>query len=306
MTYPRGPQSEYPVREHESAYFVQDRENREEMARLQVQDTMLTIGMGGVFPEVADPTSLRRVLDVGCGTGGWLMEVARTYPQIETVVGADISHAMLSYARTRTEENHLDGRVQFRMMDALRILEFPPARFDLVNQRAAISWLRTWEWTKLLIEYQRVCRPGGIIRITECDVTVESNSPALTRLWDIALTVAHRSGRLFTAKSDGVTGELVRLMVQHRIEDVQTRAHQLVYRAGTESHQSFYEDMLHLFRVSLPYLQKWTRLPDDYHEIYQQALKEMQQPDFVATWRWITVWGNTSCYGEPLLIRGLM
>ncbi len=149
-------------------------------------------------------------------------------------------------------------------------------------------------------------RPGGIIRITEGDVTVESNSPALTRLWDIALTVAYRSGRLFTAKSDGVTGELVRLLTQHRIENVQTQAHHLVYQAGTEAGQCFYEDMRHLFRVSLSFLQKWTCLPDDYHEIYQQALKEMQAADFVATWKWITAWGTKPHYGEPLLMRGLM
>ena len=34
-----------------------------------VQDKMLTAEMGGVLPELSDPTQLRRVLDVGCGTG---------------------------------------------------------------------------------------------------------------------------------------------------------------------------------------------------------------------------------------------
>jgi ubiquinone/menaquinone biosynthesis C-methylase UbiE len=276
------------------------------MARLEVQGKMLNIGMEGVLPEQADPTTLRRVLDVGCGTGDWLMEVARSYPQIETLVGADVSITMVRYARAKAEQSQLDGRVQFKMMDALRTLEFSAGRFDLVNQRAGVSWLRTWEWTKLLIEYQRVTRPGGIIRITECDVTVESNSPALTRLWDIVLTVAYRSGRLFTAKSDGVTGELVRLMTLHRIENVQTQVYNLVYRAGTEMGQCFSEDMRHLFRMGLPYLQKWTRLPNDYQQIYEQALKEMQQPNFVATWKWITVWGTKPYYGEPLLMRGLM
>jgi hypothetical protein len=55
---------------------------------------------------------------------------------------------------------------------------------------------------------------------------------------------------------------------------VETQVHPLVYQAGTETGQCFYEDMLPLFRVGLPFLQKWTRLPDDYHEIYQQTLKE--------------------------------
>jgi trans-aconitate methyltransferase len=57
------------------------------MARQDIQDKMLTTGMGGVLPELAgrvDYSCLQRVLDVGCGTGGWLMETARTYPTIET------------------------------------------------------------------------------------------------------------------------------------------------------------------------------------------------------------------------------
>src|SRR5262249_55624685 len=150
------------------------------------------------------------------------------------------SSEMLEYARAQAQALHLDGRVQFQTMDALRVLEFPDASFDLVNQRFGASWLRTWEWTKILLEYQRVSRPGGIIRITEPNV-VECNSPALTKLYNIALETFHRSGRLFTASRDGATSQLVRLMTQHAIEDVQTRVHTLVYRAGTIEHQCFYE-----------------------------------------------------------------
>lgn|SRR5216110_2053499 len=58
-----------PQREQASTYFVQNRGNLEEIERLEVQDKMLTAGMGGVLPELPDPTVLSRVLDVGCGTG---------------------------------------------------------------------------------------------------------------------------------------------------------------------------------------------------------------------------------------------
>ena len=282
-----------PPREHPSTYFVQDRSNQEEMDRLEIQDKIMTDGMGGVLPELADPTALRRVLDVGCGTGGWLMEVARTYPMIEKLVGADISDKMLEYARAQADAQHLDRRVQFQATDALRVLPFSDGFFDLINQRFGISWLRTWEWTKLLREYQRVCRSGGIIRITENKVAIESSSPALTKLWGILLETAYNSGRLFTPNSDGLMGDLVRLMTQYGIQNVQTRLHTLVYRAGTETGQNFYEDMLRMFHVSLPFFHKWTRVPSDYEEMYQQALKEMQQPDFVATMTLLTAWGRT-------------
>jgi len=298
------PQRDFP-REQSSTYIVQDRDNQEEVTRLEVQDKMITIGMGGVLPEFSDPTALRRVLDVGCGTGGWLLETARTYPTIEKLVGADISDKILSYARAQALAQQLDGRVRFQTMDALRIIEFPPASFDLVNQRFGASWLRTWEWKKILLEYQRVSRPSGIVRITEGNVTCESNSEALTKLCQISLETSFRSGRLFTEKSDGIASELVRLMIQHGFEDVQSRLYTLIYRAGTREGQYFYEDMLHMFHVALPFFHKWTRVPNDYEEIYQQALREMQQPDFEATYELLTVWGACPKDGRVMLMRGL-
>ncbi len=284
--------STQPLREHESTYVVQDRTNREDIIRLEIQDKMMTAVMGGVLEGVGDPTLLRRVLDVGCGTGGWLTEVAKTYPTIEKLVGVDISCTMVKYARGETEALALDERVEFRTMDALRILDFPEASFDLVNQRAGLSWLRTWEWSKVLLEYQRVTRSGGIIRITEGNVDVESSSPALTALWDICLEAWYRSGRLFTRGGDGVTGKLVSLMAQYGIQDVQYRVYTPVYQAGTVEHQTFYEDMRYTFHVLLPFLQKWVNVPSNYEEIYQQALKEMQHADFAATGTLLTAWGT--------------
>ena len=59
--------------EHSGTYFVANRSDEDELMRLQIQDQLLTDGMGGVLPEQADPTIFERVLDVGCGTGGWLI-----------------------------------------------------------------------------------------------------------------------------------------------------------------------------------------------------------------------------------------
>jgi ubiquinone/menaquinone biosynthesis C-methylase UbiE len=292
------------LREYANTYLVQDRSNQEEMARLEVQDRMLTASMGGVLPELDDPTSLRRVLDVGCGTGGWLIETAKTYPTIERLVGADISSKMLTYARDQAKAQQLDGRVEFHTMDALRMLEFPPASFDLINLRLASSWIRTWEWTKMLLECQRVTRPGGIIRITDTDL-IESNSPAFTKFTKIFLEAYYRSGRFFVERNDGLTSEFVRLLTQHGIQDVKSRVCPLVYQGGTESGQRFYDDMVLLFRMFLPFFQKWTRVPDDYQEICEQSKHEMQHPDFVATWRFLTFWGTRSEDAERLLIRGL-
>jgi ubiquinone/menaquinone biosynthesis C-methylase UbiE len=280
------------LQEHPSTYVIQDRSNQKEMTRLEVQDELLTTGMGGVLPELADPTLLRQVLDVGSGTGGWLIETAKTYPSIEKLVGVDISNTMVTHASAQATSALLDGRVRFERMDALGRLQFPTASFDLVNQRLGTSWLRTWDWQKVLWEYRRVARPGGIIRIVEAHFTWENNSPALTTLNTIIVEALYRSGHLFTPRGDGLTSQLAHLMREHGIQDVQTQVHPLVYQPGTKLGQGLYEDMALGLHVGLPFFQKWTRIPDNYQQIYQQALKEMQQPEFAATWTWLTVWGK--------------
>jgi len=281
-----------PRREHPSTYFVQDRSNEEELTRLHVQDQLITAGMGGVLPEQPDPAIFQRVLDVGCGTGDWLIETAKTYPTISSLVGVDISEKMLEYARAQAEAQQVSDRVQFRAMDALRILEFPDSYFDLVNQRFGLGYLRKWDWPKLLSEYQRVARPSGIIRVTEPDAIFESSSPALLRLNDLFLQTLFQAGHFFTPSWNGLTSELARLLDQYGLQNVQTRAHPLEYRAGTAEWQHFYEDNRLVYRTVVPFMRKWIRVPDDYETLYQQALNEMQQPGFVATWRFLTAWGN--------------
>lgn len=286
MSTPTNPRPENP-----STYFVQDRSNEEELSRLLIQDQMLTAGMGGALPEQVDPERFQRVLDVGCGPGGWLIEVARTYPHISRLAGVDVSRRMVEYARERAEEQGCGDRVEFHIMDTLRMLEFLPASFDLVNQRAGGSYLRTWDWPRLLSEFQRIARRGGVIRLTEANI-IESNSPALTLHGSLLAQAFYQAGHFFTKDGQGMTGKLVQTMQQAGLQDVQTRPFALEYRAGTPAGQLFAEDMEHFFRTILPFLRKWATVPENYQDICRQALLEIRQPDFVATWNMLTAWGT--------------
>lgn len=289
-----------PRHEQSSTYFVQDRSSEDEMTRLQVQSQMLTASMGGILAEQPDPTGFQSVLDVGCGTGEWLIEAAKTYPSMTRLVGIDISGKMLNYARAQAEAQQVSDRVQFLTMDALRVLEFPDNSFDLVNQRFGFSYLRTWDWPKLLSEYLRVARSGAVIRITEPNIMAESDgmaegnttSPALLRLGQIQLQAFHQAGYFATPEGDAVINELTRLFHHYGLQNVQTREHVTEYRAGTVQGQRFYEDMKHLFKTALPFYRKWTQIPDDYETIYQQMLNEILQPDFMGIVKMRTVWGT--------------
>jgi ubiquinone/menaquinone biosynthesis C-methylase UbiE len=277
--------------ENPSTYFVQDRKNQKELARLAIQDRLLTAGMGGVLSEQPDPTAFRRVLDVGCGTGSWLIGVAQTYPEM-SLVGIDISQRMIKYARAQAEAYHLQDRIEFYVMDALGPLDFPPATFDLVDLRLGASFVRIWDWPKMLSELLRVTCPGGVVRVTESEACPQSNSPALAQYFEMLQYALFRGCHLFRQESTGMTSELVRLFNQHSWEKVQTKACTIEYRAGMQEQEAFCENVKLVFQTTRQFIQKWGGISKDYDAICQRASHQMQQPDFYARWNLLTVWGS--------------
>ncbi|QBD81596.1 class I SAM-dependent methyltransferase [Ktedonosporobacter rubrisoli] len=280
-------------RNHElpSTYIVQDRENQAELARLELQDHLLTTSMGGVLAEQEDPTKLRRVLDIGCGPGGWIIEAATAYPMVN-FTGIDISKRMITYARQQAQDKQVAERVDFLVMDALLLLEFPNGYFDLTNLRLGGSLLRTWDWPKMLSEMLRVTRKGGVIRLTDQEIMHRSNSPATTRLNEKVLCAFYQAGHLFEQNSTGITARLPLLLQQYGCNNVQTKAHVLEYRAGTPEGQAYSEDMALASRTLMPFIRKWGCMSEDYEALYQQSLLERQKSDFYATWHFLTAWGS--------------
>jgi ubiquinone/menaquinone biosynthesis C-methylase UbiE len=288
MPVPRDPgKNELP-----STYFVRDKEKREELRRLTVQGRMLTMAMGGPLPEQADPTIFRNVLDMACGPGDWVIDAASTYPTM-SLVGIDISQLMINYASAQAGIQRLTGRVAFRVMDVLGALDFPNASFDLVNMRLGVSFMRTWDWPKLLNESWRILRPGGTLRLTDSVATQESNSAAVTELFEMFMHALFQAGHLFTHESTGLTAHLARLLTQYGYQQVQTKPYALEFRAGTPEGQTYYEDLKH-FHTIRPFLLKWGIRGEDFEKVYQQALKDAQQSDFWLIWHLLSAWGIKS------------
>lgn len=289
MSHQADSRKEYP-----STYFVQDRSNQEEMRRLQIQDHLLTRSQGGVLPEHPAPENLQRVLDVASGTGDWLVSTAQAYPTIKLLVGGDVSQTFVNYARTQAEAARVNDRVEFHQMDALLILEFPTGFFDLVNLRLGSSFMRTWNWPKLLNEMGRVTQRGGILRLGDLEIDAQSTSPALTELYKRVRHALHRAGHLFTEAPDGLTAHLPRLLAQQGCQDVQTRLLTLEYRAGTPEGEACFDDAKHFFRTLRPFIHKWGYAGEDYDSLYQQMLAEVQHPDFHGTWKFLVTWGSVA------------
>ena len=276
-------------REEQSGGHSAQRRAEERAAWFVLASKILISETGGVWPEQPVSIGYRRVLDVGCASGSWLIHAASMYPTAQKLYGVDTDRHLILRARALAREQKLDGRLEFHVMDALRMLEFPFDYLDLVSIQMGGRFVRTWEWSKLLHECRRVTRPAGVIRAVEQDFFGESTGSAFNRLMLLLVRTYYQAGHLFAPEHDGLLGEMPRLFDQFGVRNVQTYTYLQELRAGTPGWQDF---VRHTLFAMTPFVAKWVRLPEDYETLCQQALDEIAQPDFVAKWKLLVVWGE--------------
>jgi len=101
------------------------------------------------------PRAGESVLDIGCGGGETALELARLVAPDGTVVGVDLSAAVLAFAQRAAKGC---GRVRFVHADA-QLLPFEPASFDLAFSRFGVMFFT--EPTAAFINIRRSLRPNG-------------------------------------------------------------------------------------------------------------------------------------------------
>jgi ubiquinone/menaquinone biosynthesis C-methylase UbiE len=116
------------------------------------------------------------LLDAGVGTG----RNFPYYPKSSTVIGIDLSPAMLACAERRRGE--AAAPVELRQMDVVR-LDFADASFDAAVASFLFCVLPDALQAPALREIARVVKPGGLIRLLEY---VRPQAPLrrfVSRLW---------------------------------------------------------------------------------------------------------------------------
>ena len=283
--------SSFPPHEG-NTYFI-DPEHASEMGRLIGQDSLLTKQMGPFFqiPQ-SHLSNIHVVLDVACGPGGWVLDLARTYPSLK-VVGIDISERMIADAQAQAQAEGIPN-AQFRVMNVLTALDFPDDTFDLVNTRFLVGFMPKDAWYSLVREFARITRPGGILQSTEGDTSSVVEGAAIIQLNGLITQALWRSGKSFTREgvSFGITPMLRTFLENGGYMNIGQSAYALDYSHGAEMHEGITRDFLSSFQRLLPFLTKnGLTTPKKFELLYLQAQQEMRLESFRAIWYSLTVWG---------------
>lgn len=135
--------------------------------------------------EALDAQPGDRVLDVGCGPGFFVTEIAEAVGAGGSVVGVDLSPEMLAVAAKRADEH---ANVEFVESPAAP-LPLPDASFDRALSVQVLEYVD--DVLGALRELRRVVRPGGRVVVWDVDwstISLQSADPARMRrvldAWD--------------------------------------------------------------------------------------------------------------------------
>jgi ubiquinone/menaquinone biosynthesis C-methylase UbiE len=282
--------------------YVFNPEDAAEMARLTNLDRTTTQAMGGPLAGLPDLPERANALDLGCGPGGWVLDVAFERPDIE-VAGVDISQIMIDYANARARSQHLPN-ASFGVMDIRQPLDFSDASFYLINARFLIAAIYRDIWLPLLKECYRILLPGGLIRLTEPMNGGETNSPAFERMQALICQAGKQMGYGFSldGRSFGMSHMLPRLLRQAGFHNITVQAYaQDVSWEAKYAWTDFHSSARVAYHLAQPVLVKQGLISwEEVASLYQQMEIEMHQSAFCGMWYWVSVIASKPTTSEPV------
>ncbi|CAB4405431.1 unnamed protein product [Rhizophagus irregularis] len=103
-----------------------------------------------------------KVLDIGCGAGHWIIDMAKEYPQA-TFVGIDMSPIF-------PDVKDIPSNVIFLQLNLNDGIPFPNETFDFVFQRFLCNCVVLEKWKFYVKEMIRVTIPGGWLEFFEFEI----------------------------------------------------------------------------------------------------------------------------------------
>ena len=252
-----------------------------ETHRLDSQHEIIKIYFNGnLFLAPIVPTA---VLDIGCGTSIWPIEVARQFPSAE-VVGID--------AGGQTQHPNPPSNYTYTVGNFDHDWSFKDQQFDLIHGRLILAF--TAGYRKLISQIYSHLKPGGWFEIQ--DLNFPWRCTGTGAKWnDLFMEASSKLGidNQAVGNFDAWMAEEGFVNIEHRVflmpvgpwakDKKQKRVGQLV-------RQSFYDGMEGLTRTKFTKVLGWS--DEEINEIVEQVREEMMRDDTRWFWHMDVVYGQ--------------
>ncbi|KAI5458956.1 S-adenosyl-L-methionine-dependent methyltransferase [Mariannaea sp. PMI_226] len=183
--------------ERGNAFYWGSNDERQSEA-MDIIHHMWTLALDGRLYLAPISSDVKRVIDVGCGTGVWAIDFADEFPGCE-VIGTDISPIQPSW---------IPANLKFEIDDCTQEWTYEPGSFDYVHIRYLVGTIP--DWTALFKQAYKSLKPGGYLESFEASPTIESDDGTVKPesamgQWDkIFIDGTKATGRSFTVVADGL------------------------------------------------------------------------------------------------------
>jgi ubiquinone/menaquinone biosynthesis C-methylase UbiE len=97
------------------------------------------------------------VLDLGCGPGAWLLDMAETFPK-SNFTGVDLTNTLIG-------NDDMSKNIKFIKGNVLDGLPFKNSTFDYIFIRNLSYGFSEQDWKFMINEIIRITKPGGWIEV---------------------------------------------------------------------------------------------------------------------------------------------
>ncbi|CAG8726360.1 14770_t:CDS:2, partial [Funneliformis caledonium] len=116
-----------------------------------------------------------KVIDVACGPGTWLLDVAGNYME-SCFIGIDLEFVFPSEIKPKN--------LVFVQADILNGLPYNDDEFDFVHQENMMHTLESDKWDFVISELVRITKPGGYIELFESSTSRKDIGPKFNEFLD--------------------------------------------------------------------------------------------------------------------------
>ncbi|KAI8076439.1 S-adenosyl-L-methionine-dependent methyltransferase [Gilbertella persicaria] len=142
-----------------------------------------------VYPLLEQNVRRAKALDIGCGAGTWILEMATEFPNAE-FYGVDECPMFPTHIKP--------GNSHFLAHNVLKGLPYEDKTFDFVYMRNMILYFTPEELSSLLMEISRVMKPGAYFEIIDTNYTVRHAGPITSKVINTDLKSLLYAGSLAT------------------------------------------------------------------------------------------------------------